>query len=886
MLHAENSTMKTSEIRHKFLQFFQSKGHTIVPSSSLVPGNDPTLLFTNSGMVQFKDVFTGKDTRAYTRATSSQRSVRAGGKHNDLENVGYTARHHTFFEMLGNFSFGDYFKRDAIAFAWEMLTKVYGLPAEKLWVTVYQEDDEAYAIWEKEIGVPPARIVRIGDNKGARYASDNFWQMADTGPCGPCTEIFFDHGPEIWGGPPGSPEEDGDRYIEIWNLVFMQFERDAAGTLTPLPKPCVDTGMGLERIAAVLQHVHSNYEIDLFAALIAGAARETGCKDLTDNSLKVIADHIRACSFLIVDGVIPSNEGRGYVLRRIVRRALRHGYKLGQTKPFFHRLVPDLVKQMGDAYPELAKNAARVEQVLRQEEERFGETLEHGMKILDTALAALPTPVKGQAAILDGNTLFTLYDTYGFPVDLTADICRERGVEVDQAGFDVAMERQRDQARAAGKFKMAEGLVYSGAQTVFEGYEHLERNAKILALYVEGTQVQHVAAGQDAIVVLDSTPFYAESGGQVGDVGVLSAGTARFNVLDTQKIQPGVFGHHGQLQSGELNVGMPVLATVDAQQRARTIRNHSATHLMHKALREVLGSHVQQRGSLVDGDKTRFDFAHDAPMSDADIQRVEQIVNAEVLANQAAIAQVMSYDDAVKGGAMALFGEKYGDTVRVLDIGFSRELCGGTHVSRTGDIGLFKVVSEGGVAAGVRRIEAVTGANALAWVQALNATAQRAAAALKTQPADLPERIALLQDQLKSVEKDLEQARAKLASSAGNALGDQAVAMAAGFKLLVTSVQGVDPKDLRSMVDQLKDKLKSAVVLLAATSADGKISVVAGVTADWSGKIKAGDLVGFVAGQIGGKGGGRPDMAMGGGTDAQALPGALAGVKAWVEAKL
>lgn len=695
MLHAENRTMKTSEIRQKFLQFFQSKGHTIVPSSSLVPGNDPTLLFTNSGMVQFKDVFTGKDTRAYTRATSSQRSVRAGGKHNDLENVGYTARHHTFFEMLGNFSFGDYFKRDAIAFAWEMLTKVYGLPAEKLWVTVYQEDDEAYAIWEKEIGVPRERIVRIGDNKGARYASDNFWQMADTGPCGPCTEIFFDHGPEIWGGPPGSPEEDGDRYIEIWNLVFMQFERDASGKLTPLPKPCVDTGMGLERIAAVLQHVHSNYEIDLFAALIAGAARETGCKDLADNSLKVIADHIRACSFLIVDGVIPSNEGRGYVLRRIVRRALRHGYKLGQTKPFFYRLVPDLVKQMGDAYPELAKNAARVEQVLRQEEERFGETLEHGMKILDTALAALPAPAKGQVATLDGNTLFTLYDTYGFPVDLTADICRERGVEVDQAGFDIAMDRQRDQARAAGKFKMAEGLVYSGAQTVFEGYDHLERNAKVLALYVEGTQVQRVTAGQDAIVVLDSTPFYAESGGQVGDVGVLSAGGTTFDVLDTQKIQPGVFGHHGRLQHGELTVGMALVAKVDAQQRARTIRNHSATHLMHKALREVLGGHVQQRGSLVDGDKTRFDFAHDAPMSDSDIERVEQIVNAEILANQAASAQVMSYDDAVKGGAMALFGEKYGDTVRVLDIGFSRELCGGTHVSRTGDIGLFKIVSEG-----------------------------------------------------------------------------------------------------------------------------------------------------------------------------------------------
>jgi len=886
LLHAKNRTMKTSEIRQKFLQFFQSKGHTIVPSSSLVPGNDPTLLFTNSGMVQFKDVFTGKDTRAYTRATSSQRSVRAGGKHNDLENVGYTARHHTFFEMLGNFSFGDYFKRDAIAFAWEMLTKVYGLPAEKLWVTVYQEDDEAYGIWEKEIGVPRERIVRIGDNKGARYASDNFWQMADTGPCGPCTEIFFDHGAEIWGGPPGSPEEDGDRYIEIWNLVFMQFERDASGTLTPLPKPCVDTGMGLERIAAVLQHVHSNYEIDLFAALIAGAARETGCKDLKDNSLKVIADHIRACSFLIVDGVIPSNEGRGYVLRRIVRRALRHGYKLGQTKPFFHRLVPDLVKQMGEAYPELAKNAVRVEQVLRQEEERFGETLEHGMKILDAALAALPAPVKGQVAMLDGNTLFTLYDTYGFPVDLTADICRERGVDIDQAGFDVAMDRQRDQARAAGKFKMAEGLVYSGAQTVFEGYDHLERQAKVLALYVEGSQVPRVTAGQDAIVVLDSTPFYAESGGQVGDVGVLSAGSTTFAVLDTQKIQPGVFGHHGRLQSGELTAGMSLLATVDAEQRARTIRNHSATHLMHKALREVLGGHVQQRGSLVDGDKTRFDFAHDAPMSDADIQRVEQIVCAEVLANQAANAQVMSYDDAVKGGAMALFGEKYGDTVRVLDIGFSRELCGGTHVSRTGDIGLFKIVSEGGVAAGVRRIEAVTGANALAWVQGLNATAQRAAAALKTQPADLPDRIALLQEQLKSVEKELEQARAKLASSAGNALSDQAVSLPAGVKLLVTAVQGVDPKDLRSMVDQLKDKLKSAVVLLATTSADGKISVVAGVTADWSGKVKAGDLVGFVAGQIGGKGGGRPDMAMGGGTDAQALPGALAGVKAWVESKL
>ncbi len=879
--------MKTSEIRQKFLQYFQSKGHTVVPSSSLVPGNDPTLLFTNSGMVQFKDVFTGKDTRPYTRATSSQRSVRAGGKHNDLENVGYTARHHTFFEMLGNFSFGDYFKRDAITFAWTLLTEVYGLPKEKLWVTVYQEDDEAYGIWQNEIGVPVERIIRIGDNKGARYASDNFWQMADTGPCGPCTEIFYDHGADILGGPPGAPEEDGDRYIEIWNLVFMQFERDAAGKMTPLPKPCVDTGMGLERIAAVLQHVHSNYEIDLFVALIAAAARETGCKDLNNNSLKVIADHIRACCFLIVDGVIPSNEGRGYVLRRIIRRALRHGYQLGQTKPFFYRLVADLVKEMGDAYPELVKTAARVEQVLRQEEERFGETLEHGMKILDAAIAALPAAKADAKATvtLDGNTLFTLYDTYGFPVDLTADICRERNVEVDLAGFEVAMERQRDQARAAGKFKMAEGLTYTGPQTVFEGYEQLQAEGKVLALYVGGSQVDRLTAGQDGIVVLDVTPFYAESGGQVGDQGKLTTSGANFAVLDTQKIQPGVFGHHGKLESGALAVGDTVQAVVDTELRARTIRNHSATHLMHKALRQVLGGHVQQRGSLVDPDKTRFDFAHDAPMSAQDIAQVEQIVNAEILANQAAQAQVMSYDDAVKGGAMALFGEKYGDTVRVLDIGFSRELCGGTHVARTGDIGLFKVVSEGGVAAGVRRIEAVTGSNALAWVQNLNATTQRAAAALKTQPAELPERIALMQDQMKALEKELEQARAKLASSAGQALTDQAVTMAAGFKLLVTEVKGVDPKDLRSMVDQLKDRLKSAVVLLAAQSADGKISVVAGVTADVSGKVKAGDLVGHVAGQIGGKGGGRPDMAMGGGTDAAALPAALASVQAWVEGR-
>ncbi len=874
--------MKSSEIRQQFLQFFKSKGHTIVPSSSLVPGNDPTLLFTNSGMVQFKDVFTGKESRSYTRATSSQRSVRAGGKHNDLENVGYTARHHTFFEMLGNFSFGDYFKRDAIQYAWELLTQVYKLPAEKLWVTVYQEDDEAYDIWAKEVGVPVERIIRIGDNKGARYASDNFWQMADTGPCGPCSEIFFDHGPDIWGGPPGSPEEDGDRYIEIWNLVFMQFERDAAGNMPRLPRPCVDTGMGLERIAAVLQGVHSNYEIDLFQHLIAAAARETGVKDLENNSLKVIADHIRACSFLIVDGVIPSNEGRGYVLRRIVRRALRHGYKLGQTKPFFYRLVPDLVAEMGEAYPELAATAERVAQVLKQEEERFGETLEHGMRILDTALANVP-----KGGQLDGTTLFTLYDTYGFPVDLTADICREREVDVDMAGFEVAMERQRDQARAAGKFKMAEGLSYEGAETRFEGYEKLELdNVKVTALYVDGTQVKQVQAGQSAVVVLDATPFYAESGGQVGDTGLLEAAGVRFAVADTLKIQSGVFGHHGTLEEGTLSVGDTLLARVDAVRRARTVRNHSATHLMHKALRQVLGAHVQQRGSLVDPDKTRFDFAQDAPLTAEQIARVEAIVNAEVLANQPTVAQVMAYDDAVKGGAMALFGEKYGDTVRVLDIGFSRELCGGTHVSRTGDIGLFKIVSEGGVAAGVRRIEAITGDNALAWVQNQNALVTQLAGMLRSTPADLPARIAQVQDQVKQLEKDLEQSRNKLAASAGNDLATSAAVEVKGIKVLAAGIGDVDPKALRGMVDNLKDRLKPAVVLLATGSADGKISVVGGVTADLTDRIKAGDLVGFVASQVGGKGGGRPDMAMGGGTDIAALPAAIASVQKWVDERL
>ena len=871
--------MKSAEIRQKFLQFFESKGHTVVPSSSLVPANDPTLLFTNSGMVQFKDVFLGNEVRPYKRATSAQRSVRAGGKHNDLENVGYTARHHTFFEMLGNFSFGDYFKRDAIHYAWELLTTVYKLPAEKLWVTVYQEDDEAYDIWKNEIGVPVERIVRIGDNKGARYASDNFWQMADTGPCGPCSEIFYDHGPDVWGGPPGSPEADGDRYIEIWNLVFMQFDRDASGNMTPLPKPCVDTGMGLERIAAVLQNVHSNYEIDLFQNLIKAAARETGCTDLANNSLKVIADHIRACSFLVVDGVIPGNEGRGYVLRRIIRRALRHGYKLGQTKPFFHRLVKDLVAEMGEAYPELAKAAPRVEQVLRQEEERFGETLEHGMKILDNALAALKP-----GAPLDGDTLFNLYDTYGFPVDLTADICRERNVEVDMDGFEAAMSRQREQPRAAGKFKMAAGLAYDGVKTVFEGYTHLAVQGKVTALYVDGVSVPRIEAGQAAVVVLDRTPFYAESGGQVGDAGVLEQGQVRFEVEDTQKIQAEVFGHHGKLVSGSLAVGDTVDARVDELRRARTMRNHSATHLMHKALRQVLGDHVQQKGSLVDPDKTRFDFSHDAPMSAEQIAQVEAIVNREILANTPVQARLMAYDEAVKGGAMALFGEKYGDEVRVLDIGFSRELCGGTHVSRTGDIGLFKIVSEGGVAAGVRRVEAITGDNSLAYLQNLNATLNSAAGALKVQPGDLPARIAQVQDQLKGLEKEIAQLKSKLASSAGNDLAASAVEVK-GVKVLAAKLDGVDPKSLRETVDQLKNKLKSAAIVLA-TVDGGKVSLVAGATNDVSGKVKAGELVNFVAQQVGGKGGGRPDMAMAGGSDPSALPQALASVQAWVESRL
>ena len=870
--------MNVSEIREKFLRYFESKGHTIVASSPLVPANDPTLLFTNSGMVQFKDVFLGREQRPYKRATSSQRSVRAGGKHNDLENVGYTARHHTFFEMLGNFSFGDYFKRDAIHYAWELLTKVYQLPAERLWVTVYQDDDEAFAIWANEVGVPADRIIRIGDNKGARYASDNFWQMADTGPCGPCSEIFYDHGPEVWGGPPGSPEQDGDRYIEVWNLVFMQFERDESGTLTPLPKPCVDTGMGLERIAAVLQHVHSNYEIDLFQNLIKGVARETGCKELANPSLRVIADHIRACSFLVVDGVIPGNEGRGYVLRRIVRRALRHGNKLGQTQPFFYKCVADLVKQMGDAYPELVRESARVAATLKQEEERFGETLEKGMGILNAALAVL---AKGSK--LDGQTAFTLYDTFGFPLDLTADVCRERGVEIDEEGFEVAMTRQREQARAAGKFKAVETLEYSGEPTTFVGYETLSQSSKITAIYRDGLAVQSVQTGDHAVVVLSKTPFYAESGGQVGDAGGLSASHATFVVEDTQKISADVFGHHGVVLSGELKVGEEIKASVDLVRRAHTVRNHSATHLLHKALREVLGTHVQQKGSLVDAEKTRFDFSHNQAVSDDEIRRIEEIVNAEILSNQATRAQVMAFDDAIAHGAMALFGEKYGDQVRVLDIGSSCELCGGTHVSRTGDIGLFKITSESGVAAGIRRIEAVTGENALSLLQSLEERMAQAATLIKAPPTELPARLAQIMDNVRAMEKEITRLKSKLAASAGDDLVGQAIDVG-GVKVLAVQIDGADVASMRETLDKLKGALKSAAIVLAAVDS-GKVTLIAGVTADLIQTLKAGELVNHVALQVGGKGGGRPDMAQAGGTDPSNLPKALASVKAFVEAK-
>ena len=874
--------MNTSDIREKFLSFYASKAHSVVRSSSLVPGNDPTLLFTNSGMVQFKDVFLGTDKRDYVRAASVQRCLRAGGKHNDLENVGYTARHHTFFEMLGNWSFGDYFKRDSLIWSFELLTKIYGLPAEKLWATVYHTDDEAYDIWVKDIGLPPERVIRIGDNKGAPYASDNFWQMADTGPCGPCSEIFFDHGPDVWGGPPGSPEEDGDRYIEIWNNVFMQFDRQidpATGeaTLTPLPAPCVDTGMGLERLAAILQHVHSNYEIDQFQRLIKAAARETGAKDLTNNSLRVIADHIRACAFLVVDGVVPGSEGRAYVLRRIIRRALRHGNKLGQKKPFFYKLIPDLVSEMGVAYPELTEAAERVAKVLKQEEERFGETLENGMKILEAALAKNP----GQ---LDGITAFTLYDTYGFPLDLTADICRERDVALDESGFHEAMEKQKSTARAAGKFEMAAAIDYSGPKTQFTGYDNLTDTGKILALYVNGESVKEIAAGQEATIVLDRSPFYAESGGQAGDVGLIESSSASFAVSDTQKVQPDVFGHHGKLATGKLAVGDAIKATVNTNVRASTMRNHSATHLMHKALRMVLGGHVMQKGSLVDADKTRFDFSHNAPLSADEIRRVEALVNHEILHNDATNAELMAYDDAIKAGAMALFGEKYGDQVRVLGIGSSTELCGGTHVTRTGDIGLFKIVSEGGVAAGIRRVEAVTGEHALALVQSLAARVNEAANALKVQPEEITQRIAQVQDQVKSLEKELAALKAKMASGQGDDLLAQAVDIH-GIKVLAVTLENADVNTLRAVMDKMKDKLKTAAIVLASVS-DGKVSLIAGVTADSTSKVKAGDLVNFVAQQVGGKGGGRPDMAQAGGTDPSGLPKALAGVSQWVSERV
>ncbi len=871
--------MKSAEIREKFLKFFESKGHQIVASSSLVPHDDPTLLFTNAGMNQFKDVFLGFDKRPYNRATTSQKCVRAGGKHNDLENVGYTARHHTFFEMLGNFSFGDYFKLDAIKYAWELLTDVFKLPKDRLWVTVYAEDDEAFDIWHKVIGLPAERVIRIGDNKGARYASDNFWMMGDTGPCGPCSEIFYDHGEHIPGGLPGSPDEDGDRYIEIWNNVFMQFNRDEAGVMHLLPKPSVDTGMGLERVTAVLQHVNSNYDIDLLQALVKAAARETSDVDMNSPSLRVLADHIRACSFLIADGVIPGNEGRGYVLRRIIRRAIRHGYKLGARAAFFHRMVPDLVAEMGVAYPELVSGEKRVSEVLKQEEDRFFSTIEHGMAILEGELAAMSG--KG---IFNGETAFKLHDTFGFPLDLTADICRERGVTVDSAGFEQAMNRQKEQARAAGKFKMSAALEYSGPETTFHGYETLEFKGKVLALYKEGSPVNELREGDSGTVVLDETPFYAESGGQVGDRGVLQSAQGIFSVEDTQKIQAAVFGHQGVLKTGSLKVGDVLTARVDLVARKRTMRNHSATHLMHKALREVLGDHVQQKGSQVDPDKTRFDFVHNQPLTDDEIRRVENIVNAEILDNVDCEHRVMPIADAQKLGAMMLFGEKYGDEVRVIDIGSSRELCGGTHVRRTGDIGVFTVVAEGGVAAGIRRVEAITGDVALAYMQGMETALGGIAGTLKVQPGDVQARVYSILDQVRHLERELALIKSKQVAAQGDSLLSDAVDVK-GAKVLAATLDDADINALRATMDKLRDKLKSAVVVLA-SAAGGKVTLISGVTPDLTGKVKAGELVNFVAQQVGGKGGGRPDMAQAGGTEPGKLPAAMASVQAWVEQKL
>ncbi|HGG9520072.1 TPA: alanine--tRNA ligase [Neisseria meningitidis] len=873
--------MKTSELRQKFLKFFETKGHTVVRSSSLVPHDDPTLLFTNAGMNQFKDVFLGFDKRPYSRATTAQKCVRAGGKHNDLENVGYTARHHTFFEMMGNFSFGDYFKRDAIHFAWEFLTSPewLNIPKDKLLATVYAEDDEAYNIWLNEIGMPSERIVRIGDNKGAKYASDNFWQMGDTGPCGPCSEIFYDHGEEIWGGIPGSPEEDGDRWIEIWNCVFMQFNRDEQGNMNPLPKPSVDTGMGLERMAAVMQHVHSNYEIDLFQDLLKAVAHETGAPfSMEEPSLKVIADHIRSCSFLIADGVLPSNEGRGYVLRRIIRRAVRHGYKLGQSKPFFHKLVADLVKEMGGAYPELKEKQVQIEEALKNEESRFAQTLETGMALLENALA------KG-GKTLDGEIIFKLYDTYGFPYDLTADICRERNIELDEAGFEREMEAQRARARAAQSFKANAQLPYDGQDTEFKGYSERQTESKVLALYKDGEQVNELNEGDSGAVVIDFTPFYAESGGQVGDVGYIFSGENRFEVRDTQKIKAAVFGQFGVQTSGRLKVGDSVTAKVDDEIRNANMRNHSATHLMHKALRDVLGRHVEQKGSLVTAESTRFDISHPQAVTAEEIAEVERRVNEAILANVAVNAAIMSMEDAQKTGAMMLFGEKYGEEVRVLQMGgFSTELCGGTHVSRTGDIGLFKIISEGGIAAGVRRIEAITGLNALKWAQEQERLVKDIIAETKAQTEkDVLAKIQAGAAHAKALEKELARAKAELAVHAGAKLLDDAKDLGAA-KLVAAQIEA-DAAALREIVTDLTGKSDNAVILLAAVN-DGKVSLCAGVSKPLTGKVKAGDLVKFAAEQVGGKGGGRPDLAQAGGTDADKLPAVLDSVKDWVGAKL
>ena len=955
-----------ADVRKSFLDFFASKGHTVVPSSPLVPGNDPTLMFVNSGMVQFKDVFLGTDKRSYVRAASVQACLRAGGKHNDLENVGYTARHHTFFEMLGNWSFGDYFKRDSLKWGWELLTQVYKLPADKLTATVYIDDHEAYDIWTKEIGLPPERVIRIGDNKGKKYASDNFWMMADTGPCGPCSEIFYDHGEHIPGGPPGSPSEDGDRFIEIWNHVFMQFDMQADGSLVKLPAPCVDTGMGLERLAAILQHVHSNYEIDIFDALIKAASRETGCADLNNKSLRVIADHIRATAFLVADGVIPSSDGRGYVQRRIIRRAIRHGYKLGKKTPFFHKLVADLVVQMGDAYPKLKSDEKRIIEVLRAEEERFFETLATGMDILDhefyklTATSELEVEKQKNRelssnrvkfSLLGGDVAFKLHDTYGFPLDLTQDVCRERGVAVDDVGFSAAMDKQKSQARAAGKFKMDKALDYTGTSNEFVGYDKLTFTAKIIAIYVDGTLATELKEGKNGIIVLETTPFYAEAGGQVGDEGWLLGGDPSpqpspqrgegvmhrseavmpghegvmpkgerpiadgggatqaghsvlpplplagegggervlFEVIDTQKIKADVYGHHGTLKTGSLKVGDEVTAQVNTERRAASMRNHSVTHIMHKALREVLGDHVQQKGSLVNAEQTRFDFAHNGPVTDAEIKEIEKRVNAEILTNSATQARVMDIESAQKTGATMLFGEKYGETVRVLDIGTSRELCGGTHVQRTGDIGLFKITSEGGVASGVRRIEAITGSNALSYLQQLEDSVGQAAGALKAPVVELNERIHHMLDHVKSLEKEVAALKGKLASSQGDELVTQAVDLIAKdgktIKLLVAKLEGADAKTLRDTMDKLKDKLKTAVIVLGVVEGP-KVQIAVGVTADSIDKVKAGELVNFVAAQVGGKGGGKADMAMAGGTEPAKLAAALASVQTWVSAKI